>query len=289
MEAPHPPLWLELVPGYDVMAHWLESFGHGWLFQSHVHVHHIAAIILVCLVMLLFAVFARIGLASRKKGDILPESKLTARNAMELIMEGLLSVMQSAMTREQALRHFWIVMPLALFILFSNLLGLIPGFLPPTESFNTTFACGTIVFIYYNAFAFYRLGFGHIAHMANPVGEPWGWFLAPLFLPVELISHCVRPVSLSVRLLCNIAGDHLVLTVFIGVAAGLFGGLPLILPIPFLGLGLFVALIQTFIFTLLSCVYIGEVEANIEHHEHGHGPTTEDGTITYDSKATAGL
>ena len=163
-----------------------------------------------------------------------------------------------------ALRHFWIVAPLAFFILFSNLLGLVPGFLPPTESFNTTFACGAIVFLYYNIDALRRMGFGHIAHMANPVGEPWGWILAPLFLPVELISHCIRPVSLSVRLLCNIAGDHLVLGVFVGIA-------PFLLPIPFMALGLFVALVQTFIFTLLSCVYIGEVEANVAHHEHTHG------------------
>ena len=271
MDTPHPPLWLEYVPGYEAMAHWLESFGHGWLFHSHVHVQHIAAIFLVSLVMLVFAVFARRGL-EKSKDQILPDETLTARNAMELLIEGLLSVMQSAMSREAALRHFWIVMPLALFILFSNLLGLIPGFLPPTESFNTTFACGTIVFIYYNTYALFRLGGGHLAHMANPVGEPWGWVLAPLFLPVELISHCIRPVSLSVRLLCNIAGDHLVLGVFIGVAALMFGGLPLILPIPFLALGLFVALIQTFIFTLLSCVYIGEVETTIEHHETHHGP-----------------
>jgi F-type H+-transporting ATPase subunit a len=99
--------------------------------------------------------------------------------------------------------------------------------------------------------------------MANPAGEWWGWFMAPLFLPVEIISHCIRPVSLSVRLLCNIAGDHLVLGVFVGI-------FPLLLPIPFIALGLFVALVQVFIFTLLSCVYIGEVEANIEHHMHAH-------------------
>jgi F0F1-type ATP synthase membrane subunit a len=99
--------------------------------------------------------------------------------------------------------------------------------------------------------------------MANPVGEPWGWFLAPLFLPVEIISHCIRPVSLSVRLLCNIAGDHLVMGVFVGI-------FPLLLPLPFLALGLFVAVIQVFIFTLLSCVYIGEVEAIVEHHLAGH-------------------
>ena len=271
MDMPHPPLWLEYLPGYNALQSTLESFGHTWLLDNeHIHVQHVVAILLVSLVMLVFSVFARRGLDQKGEG-ILPDDTLTARNAMELVMETLLGVMQSAMTRESAIRHFWIVMPLSMFILFSNLLGLIPGFLPPTESFNTTFACATVVFLYYNTYGLLRLGFGHIAHMANPVGESWGWFLSPLFLPVELISHIVRPISLSVRLLCNIAGDHLVLSVFIGVGAMFFAGAPVILPIPFMALGLFVALMQTYIFTLLSCVYIGEVEANIEHHEHAHG------------------
>lgn len=255
--------WLNFVPGFHALEHGIESLGPGWLFQDPVHVQHIAAIFLVLLVMLLFAVSARAGL-KRADNDILPDGTLTARNMVELMMEGLLNIMQFTMSREAALRHFWIIGPLAFFILFSNLLGLVPGFLPPTENFNTTFACGTIVFVYYNFDAFRRLGLGHIAHMANPVGEPWGWFLAPLFLPVEIISHCIRPISLSVRLLCNIAGDHLVLSVFVGI-------FPLLLPIPFVALGLFVALVQVFIFVLLSCVYIGEVEANVAHHEHAHG------------------
>jgi F-type H+-transporting ATPase subunit a len=100
--------------------------------------------------------------------------------------------------------------------------------------------------------------------MANPVGESWGWILAPIFLPIELISHFVRPISLAVRLLCNMAGDHLVLAVFIGV-------FPFLLPIPFMALGLFVSLVQTFIFALLSCVYIGEVENIVAEHEAHHG------------------
>ena len=258
--------WFSFIPGFESFERSISALGggEGWLFSEAIHVQHIVALFLVLLVMFALAVFARQGLAKAEAGDVLPDSTLTARNAVELLMEGILNLMQFTMSREAALRHFWIVGPLAFFILFSNLLGLIPGFLPPTESFNTTFACGTVVFVYYNIYALRRLGLGHIDHMANPVGEPWGYFLAPLFLPVELISHCIRPVSLSVRLLCNIAGDHLVLAVFIGIA-------PFLLPIPFMALGLFVALVQTFIFTLLSCVYIGEVEANIEHHEHAHG------------------
>jgi F-type H+-transporting ATPase subunit a len=252
--------WLSYVPGYHALEHAIAALGGSWLFGHAVLAQHIAAILLVALVMFLLSLAAR-GQLARAGDDILPEDRLSARTLMELLLERLLATMQFAMPYEAAMRHFRLVGTLGFFVLFSNLLGLIPGFLPPTENYNTTFACATIVFVYYNFYAFYKLGLGHLAHMANPVGEPWGWFLAPLFLPVELISHCVRPVSLSVRLLCNIAGDHLVLAVFIGL-------FPLILPLPFMALGLFVALVQTFIFLLLSCVYIGEVEAIVAHHQH---------------------
>ncbi len=256
--------WLSFIPGYEQLDSWVQGFndGHAFMFGSHVVVQHIAAIILVSILMLILSTVAR-GQLAKAGDDILPDDKFSARTVVELVMGFVLYVMGFAMERDKAIKHFPLIGTLGFFILFSNLLGLIPGFLPPTENFNTTFACGVIVFVYYNAYGLYRLGGGHIAHMANPVGEPWGWFLAPLFLPVELISHSIRPCSLAIRLLCNIAGDHLVLGVFVGIT-------PWILPVPFLFLGLFVALMQTFIFMLLSSVYIGEVEAAIEHHEHAH-------------------
>lgn len=255
--------WFNFFPGYLSLEHAIGALsgGDGFIFDEKVLVQHVVAAMLVVGVLALFAWTARKGLDARAAGDVLPDATLTPRNLMELMMEGILHVMQFTMTRQAALRHFWIIGPMALFILFSNLLGLIPYFLPPTDNFNTTLACASVVFVYYNGNAIKRLGWHHIEHLANPVGEPWGWFLAPLFLPVEVISHMIRPVSLSVRLLCNIAGDHLVLAVFIGI-------FPFLLPIPFMALGLFVALVQTFVFILLSCVYIGEVEANVEHMEH---------------------
>jgi F-type H+-transporting ATPase subunit a len=260
---PHGQSWLSFVPGYHALEGAIQSLGPSWLFQGPVYAQHIAAMILTALIMLLLAIRARTQLLTAE-GDILPDKRFSARTIVELMMDGVLTIMQFAMPYRAALRHFWIIGTLGFFILFSNLLGLIPGFIPPTENFNTTFACGSIVFCYYNYQAFRRLGLGHIAHLANPVGETWGWFLSPLFLPVEIISHRIRPASLSIRLLCNIAGDHLVMGVFVGI-------FPLILPLPFLALGLFVALIQTFIFLLLSSVYIGEVEANVEHHLAAHG------------------
>jgi F-type H+-transporting ATPase subunit a len=258
--------WLSLLLDklglYEPFEHLLRSFGPSWLFGHPVHVQHVLAMLMVALVMAAVAVTAR-GQLERAGDDVLPEAKLSARTFVELLIDFILGIMQFTMPYEAAIRHFWLVGTLGFFVLFSNLLGVIPGFIPPTESLDTTLACGTIVFIYYNFYAFSKLGLGHLAHMANPVGEPIGWFLAPLMIIIELISHAIRPLSLAIRLMCNIAGDHLVLAVFVGLV-------PLLVPVPFLWLGLFVAFIQTLIFLLLSSVYIGEVEAIVAHHHHAH-------------------
>lgn len=263
---PHGLTWLSFLPGFNELEHFIESFGGGWLFGTPAHAQHLLAILLVSLFLTVLALLARAGLGPAKD-EVLPDAKLTPRNFVEVLMEGVFTIMEFAMSRRAALRHFWLIGPLTFFILFSNLLGLVPGFLPPTENFNTTFACATLVFVYYNIYALVNLGPSYFAHMANPVGEPWGWFLAPIFFPIELISHVVRPITLGIRLLCNMAGDHLVLGVFIGI-------FPLLLPIPFMALGLFVSLVQTLIFSMLSCVYLGEIEHMIEeHHHHAEGAT----------------
>src|SRR5215472_8110643 len=145
---PHGQSWLIFVPGYHELEESVQRFGPTWVAHSPVHIQHIAAMLLTSLVMLLLAIRARTQLAAA--GDVLPDKRLTARTIVELLMDGVLTIMQFAMPYRAALRHFWIIGTLAFFILFSNLLGLIPGFVPPTENFNTTFACGSIVFIYYN-------------------------------------------------------------------------------------------------------------------------------------------
>src|SRR5688572_12543849 len=96
--------WLNWIPGYGALEHWLHDFGPGWLFQNPVHAQHIAAMLLVILIMGGLALAARRGLA--KAQDILPDKGLTARNMVELILETLLSIMQFTMTRQAALRHF---------------------------------------------------------------------------------------------------------------------------------------------------------------------------------------
>jgi F-type H+-transporting ATPase subunit a len=156
------------------------------------------------------------------------------------------------------LKYFPVIATFGVLILVSNLMGLVPGLMSPTASTSVTFALGISSFVYYNYVGIRENGlFGHIKHFAGPV--PW---LAFLMLPIELVSNFVRPLSLGVRLFGNLFGDEQIL-------GTIFGLVNWILPILIMPLSVFVAFMQTFIFVLLSSIYIGEVS---HHHgdEHAH-------------------
>lgn len=140
------------------------------------------------------------------------------------------------------------------FVLINNLVGVIPGMLPATQNLNTTLAMGLTVFITYHIFGLRTNGLGHLKHFLGPI-----WWLAPLMVVIELISDMVRPFSLGLRLANVMAGDHTVLGVFLGI-------FPIGLPIPFYLMGMFVAGVQAFVFTLLSMVYVALATAHHEHH-----------------------
>jgi F-type H+-transporting ATPase subunit a len=133
---------------------------------------------------------------------------------------------------------------------------LIPGFSPPTTNFNVTFALGLFSFVAYNFFGFKEQGASYLKHFVGPM-----IWLAPLMIPLELISNLVRPFSLALRLLGNMTGDHAVLEIFTDMTK-------VIIPVLFYGLGAFVSLVQAFVFTLLSLVY---VSLAVTHHgEESH-------------------
>ena len=129
-------------------------------------------------------------------------------------------------------------------ILVNNLLGLFPGMTPSTENLNTTFALGVFSFLLYNIFGAKEHGLSYIKQFLGPL-----LLLAPLMFIIELISHCVRPLSLALRLYGNIMGDHTVLGIFLNLT-------PYVIPILFYGLGLFVCFMQAFVFTMLSMIYL---------------------------------
>jgi F-type H+-transporting ATPase subunit a len=135
-------------------------------------------------------------------------------------------------------------------------LGLVPGFLPPTDNLNTTVACALVVFFATHYYGVRTYGIKYLKHFLGPV-----LWLAPLMIPIEIISHLARVLSLSMRLFGNIMADHMLLS--LTLAAPLI--LPLFLSPLSMVLGVFVSLIQTFIFILLSMIYISLAVEEAEH------------------------
>ncbi len=197
---------------------------------------------------------------SGTKNPIIPDIGITFRNIFEAMGQFIYNLAVNIMGEESTKKYYTVIMFFFALIFANNCIGLIPGFLPPTENFNTTLALGTFVFIYYNYQGIRAQGlWGHIKHFMGPV-----WYLAILILPIELISHGVRPLSLGLRLKGNMEGDHLVLSIFSGL-------IPYIVPIPFYIIGLFVCFMQAFVFTLLTMVYISLATAQHDHdEEHAH-------------------
>jgi F-type H+-transporting ATPase subunit a len=149
-------------------------------------------------------------------------------------------------------RFLSFVTVLGMFILLSNLIGLIPGLESPTANVVVPLGCAILTFVYYHYHGLRANGFGYIKQFLGPV-----WWLYPLMLPIEIISHCARVLSLTVRLYANMfAGDLVTLAFFSLVPVGI--------PLIFLGLHLGVAIVQAYVFMLLSMIYLSLAVA----HDH---------------------
>jgi F-type H+-transporting ATPase subunit a len=190
---------------------------------------------------------------SRKTSEmVIPEPRFTLRNLFELIL-GFLSQLAEDIIGHHYKKYLPLLGSCFFFILFMNLLGLIPGFLPPTQKMNVTVGLALVIFLSTHYFGLRENGIAYLKHFLGPV-----WWMAPIMLPIEIISHLARPMSLSLRLFGNITGDH-------AVVAGFMALIPIIVPSVFLGLGLFVSFMQAFIFTVLSMIYISGA---VTHEEH---------------------
>jgi F-type H+-transporting ATPase subunit a len=143
---------------------------------------------------------------------------------------------------------------LFIFILFSNLIGIIPGFESPTMNPSVPAGCAVLVFVYYNFMGFKQQGlFKYLKHFAGPMP-----LLAPLMIPIELISHMARPLSLTIRLFANMLAGEKVTVVFLGLTY-------LVAPAVFMGLHVFVSFLQAYIFVLLAMMYLSET---VPHEQH---------------------
>jgi F-type H+-transporting ATPase subunit a len=165
------------------------------------------------------------------------------QNVMEVVISGIDSLITDTMGHEGR-KFFPLIATIGLFILISNLMGLIPGFASPTANLNTNASMALIVFAMTHVMGVKVHGAKYIKQFMGPV-----WWLTPLMVPIEIVSHLVRPLSLTVRLFGNIEGGHIVVAVLFLLA-------PFLIPIPILFLKVFISVIQTLVFMLLSMMYI---------------------------------
>jgi len=213
---------------------------------------HVAMSIFVMVLLAAIFIPMRFLLKKEKPGKF--------QQMLELVVEGLDSLLEDVIGHGAGRRYLPLIGALAIFIVVANLCGLFFFLQPPTQNTNTTFALSITAFLYYNWRGLRAHGLGYFKQFIGPVGGLPILMAIPfalLFLVIEPISHAARALSLGVRLFGNIFGEHAVSGEFFSIA-------PIALPIPVMLLGLFAAMLQAFIFIMLTMVYIAGAEAS-EH------------------------
>lgn len=230
-----------------------DAEGQTWLMNEHMDFQHVYGGLFILVVLTLIGFHVRSRLKD-VQGAVVPEDRFTLRTFIELVVGGAYGMMSDMMGAKKAQFFLPLIGTCALFIFFSNALGLVPGFLPPTDNLNTTASMAVVIFLATHIYGVKEQGLGpYIKHFMGPV-----WWLAPLMLIIEVISHLARPFTLAVRLAANMTADHMVLAIFTGLV-------PFLVPLPMYALGLIVVSVQTLVFCLLSTVYISLA---ISHEEH---------------------
>lgn len=195
-------------------------------------------------------------------------ARLSVENpgSLQVIFEdiiGALGAMMQDIIGPKGKNYLPLVGTIGLFILVGNLIGLVPGFMAPTSSINVTLGCAITVWVYYHIQGLREQGvWPYVKHFAAPPGAPL--FIAPIMLPIEIISHLSRVLSLSLRLFGNVFGEELVILI-------LFSIVPFLAPLPVMFLGIITMPLQAFIFVMLTIIYLGGAVA-VEHgHDEAHG------------------
>jgi len=211
--------------------------------------HHLIPDYLVMSLLVVLTLSIVLAIAGRKVQLIPGRGQVVLESLIDFFENLILDTIG-----EEGLKYLPVVATVGLFILTSNLLGLIPGLMSPTSKLNVTLGCALVVWLFYHWQGIKTNGFfGYLKKFtgANP-------FLAPLLLPIEIISHFSRPVSLSMRLFGNIFSEELLILIIASI-------IPYFLPLPFMAISIFTAVIQSYVFVLLSCIYIAGAVAEEEH------------------------
>ncbi|MBN1222904.1 MAG: F0F1 ATP synthase subunit A [Candidatus Aminicenantes bacterium] len=218
-----------------------------------IHVEHpehlVPDYIVMCLFVALFLMLF-LGISARKLSFV-PSRR---QSFLELVLGAFEGLLVDTIG-EVGKKYLPLIATVGLFILCANLIGLIPGFMSPTSKLNVTAGCALVVFVYYHWQGIRAQGLlKYLKHFAGPVP-----LLAPLMIPIEVISHFSRPVSLSIRLFGNIFAEEVLIVIMASI-------IPFFLPLPFMAIAIFTAVIQSFVFVLLACIYIAGAVAHEEEH-----------------------
>jgi F-type H+-transporting ATPase subunit a len=271
----HTTFFSYLIAMFPALGQNMKVFGKS-LFGAPVTAHGVEPLVASLFIMVLLVITA-IGV--RRQIDnhdkaVIPETELTARTFFEVFVGYWYDTMKDMMGPKRAKRYFPLVGSLACFILFSNALGLVPGFAPPTSNWNITMGCALVVFVMFNYYGLKENGFGYIKHLFGPYIGWWGIPINILLFIIETVSTLIRPLTLSIRLMLNMAVDHLLVSLTLGMIA-------LFLPIPVMVLSTLVVIVQVMVFCLLTSIYISLATEHEDHgggeHEHGkeHGHAGE--------------
>lgn len=223
------------------------------IFHALEHATHVPWVIWSTLfattLLLISGVLVRSRLAAAQ-GGLVPDAGFSLRNVFELLVEMLASLAEQNMGPHWR-KYFPIIGTLFFFILISNLTGLVPGFPGATSSADATWAWATISFVVHQYVGIREHGFGYVNHFLGPrFGKYHIPMLAPIYAPIEVITQIARMFTLAIRLLANMFADHAVVGVWLVLV-------PAVVPALFMGLGVLVAVLQAYVFALLSMIYIG--------------------------------
>lgn len=220
--------WLQLVPGVH---------------HDNLHVATAAA---AGGLLVVGALAGRMALGTGEVA-VAPAGKFSLKGIYELVLEFIVGI-TDMVVGEEGRKFVPMFAAIFFFVWFNNLIAILPGMTPATDNINTTLALGLFIFAMYNWYGFKEHGPGYLKQFLGPVLA-----LAPLMVVIELIGHAIRPLTLGLRLYGNIMADHTVLSVFLGMFEGMW-----FIPVPaiFYGMGIFVASMQAFVFTMLSMIYV---------------------------------
>jgi len=232
--------WFNRLPGFN---RWDHHLGVTFMGSS---IRHVLLSLLMTAIVVLLAQRAYRSLRNTEAA-LVPSRTPDAANFFESILDALYGSLKDATGERYARRCLPLVGTVTIYVFFSNILGLIPGLSPPTENLNATIAPALVVFFGTHYYGIKEHGALHYAkHFLGPV-----WYIAPLYLAIEIVSHFFRVVSLSFRLMGNMIGDHKVISAFLGLTLVSY-----VFPVPMYVLGIIVCTMQTLVFALLTIVYI---------------------------------